>query len=48
MFARRWDPDALCVAYCWSVYLTALIAIAFTPLLRAANRIIRPSASYPA
>ena len=46
MFARRWDMDAVCVAYCWSVYLTTLGAIVFTPLVRAANRMVRPIANH--
>jgi hypothetical protein len=46
--ARRWDMDTLCVAYCSAVYLVALAAIVLTALLRAARRLIRPTANAPA
>jgi hypothetical protein len=44
MPARRWDPDSLCVAYCWTFYLLALAAMLLVPLVRLAFRRVRFSA----
>ena len=37
MPARRWDPDSLCVAYCWTFYFLAIGSILLVPLIRLAR-----------
>jgi hypothetical protein len=38
MPARRWDPDSLCVAYCWTFYLLGVMSLVLVPVVRLALR----------